>query len=172
MRALLAVLLLGGLAGCNNSSSPTAPPPAPEPVPTQWSGSRQVVELVEGQGTCLGGVLGAQAPQTVRLVLPPPQTAAAIGSVQILEPEDFCSVAVLNDGTTVSWDDFRCSQSCWFASFQCNGRNWSYCRTRDDFHGTEAGSELGGSQIETYRATNGQTEYVVRARYSYRLSRD
>lgn len=60
----------------------------------------------------------------------------------------------------------------WFVFFECNGRECSQGRSRDDFRATQAGTQLDGSQIETYAATNGQAQYQVRARYSCRLSRD
>lgn len=172
MRTFFSLLLLVALSSCDSSSSPTAPPVVPEPEVSNWSGSRNVVAIEEGADTCLGAALLAKSAETVRVALPAPQPATAIGSVQILELEDFCSVFVDNDGTSLRWSDWRCSQSCWWASFQCNGRDWSYCRSRVDFSGTQSGAQLSGSQIESYTATNGKTQYLVRARYAYHLNRN
>jgi hypothetical protein len=175
MRRLFQLSFLFIVAGCNSSSSPTAPP-APPAVATSWSGSRAVVGLSEGAGTCLGDLISSRAPTPVQVTLPPsPNGANTIGNVAATSPYwDGCSTVVDQVGNRVTWSNFQCSASCWLEEFHCGGGNstWTYCRSWGDFSGTIASQRLTGTQIETFEAIRGSNRYTVRAEYRYEMEQN
>lgn len=174
MKRLLEFSLLVVLvASCDSNSSPTAP--APPAVATQWSGSRAVVALSEGAGTCLGDLLASRAPTPVEVTLPPsPNGRNTVGDVTASTPYwDGCSTIVDQVGNQVRWSNFRCSAGCWLEQFQCGtARTWTYCRSWGDFSGTVSGSRLTGTQIETFEAMSGDARYTVRAELRYDVERN
>ena len=173
MRRLLEFSLLFVVVSCDSNSSPTAPvPPA---VATQWSGSRVVVALPEGAGTCLGDLIASRPPTPVEVTLPPsPNGSNTVGEVTASIPYwDGCSTIVDQVGSQVTWSNFRCSAPCWLEQFQCGtARTWTYCRGWGDFSGTISGSRLTGTQIETFEAISGNARYTVRAEVRYDVERN
>ena len=173
MRRLLGLSLLFAVVGCDSGSSPTAP--APPSVATQWSGSRAVVGLPEGAGTCLGDLLTSRPPTPVEVKLPAsPNGANTVGDVTASIPYwDGCSTIVNQVGSQVTWSNFQCSAPCWLEQFQCgSARTWTYCRGWGDFSGTISGSRLTGTQIETFEAISGDARYTVRAEIRYDVERN
>jgi hypothetical protein len=173
MRRLLDFSILLILASCDSGSSPTAPPPPA--VATNWSGSRAVVALPVGEGTCLGNLLSSRQPTPVEVWLPPsPNVTHSTGDVTATSPYwDGCSTIVQQVGSQVTWTNFRCSASCWLEEFQCGtSRVWTYCRSWGNFSGTISGDRLIGTQIETFEAISGNSRYAVSAEVEYDLRRN
>lgn len=173
MRRLLQFSILLIVASCDSNSSPTAP--SPPAVPTNWSGSRAVVALPAGAGTCLGDLLLSRQPTPVEVRLPPsPNGTNTTGDVTASTPYwDGCSTIVNQVGSQVTWTNFRCSAPCWLEQFQCGTRRiWTYCRSWGDFSGTISGDRLIGTQIETFEAISGNSRYTVSAEIEYALQRN
>ena len=62
-------------------------------------------------------------------------------------------------GPTVSWWNYRCYQNCWWESFECEGRLWSFCRGwssgTETFLGEYSSARIRGSQPYRFYATDG-----------------
>lgn len=173
MKRLLRLSILVVVASCDSNSLPTAP--APPAVATRWTGSRAVVALPEGEGTCLGALLASRPPTPVEVTLPPsPNGSNTLGGVTASTPYwDGCSTIVDQTGSQVAWTNYRCSAPCWLEEFQCGtSRIWTYCRGWGDFSGTISGDRLAGTQIETFQAISGNARYTVRAEVVYDLARN
>jgi len=179
MRALVRIVALILLTSCGTGSSPTAPTPTPTntpaptatPGPTIWSGTRQILGVLEGKDTCLGQTLLAKGPDAVTRYLPPPPPPNAIGLLAVPELNDGCQVFVHQSGSSLTLSVYKCSQDCWFESFDCAGRKWSYCRSYEDFTGSIAGSQIVGQELETFAATDGRDSYLVKVLFAYELQR-
>lgn len=133
---------------------------------TNRSGSRAVVALPAGAGSCLGELLLSRQPTTGEVTLPPsPNGTKATGAVTAATPYfDGCATIVHQVGSQVTWTQFRCSAPWWLEQFQCGTpRIWTYFRSRGDFSGSISGERLIGTQIETFAAIRGNSRCTVSA---------
>jgi len=163
-------LLLLVAAGCGGgSSSPTAP----GPTGTTFTGSRSVARVVVGADTCLGRALAAKAPDRATLALPEPG-GALFASLDLGDGGESCVVAFERNGDALSWTDYQCNQSCWWESYECDGRLWSFCRgssPRPSFVGTIGDDAVAGEERLRFHATDGSDGYDVEVALTFALSR-
>lgn len=158
------------LAGCDGGgSSPTAP----NSGATTFTGSRSVAQVPVGGDTCLGRALAAKGADHVMLVLPEPGSSS-FATLEIGGGGESCVVSYERSGGALTWSDYKCTQSCWWESFECDGRMWSFCRAseaRPSFVGSITDDAVLGDQRLGFYATNGTISYDVEVVLAFELHR-
>lgn len=168
MRKLAKVVAVGLLFGCDGGdSNPTAPP---EPS-SRWLGTREIVEVLEGDGTCMADELKRRGREAVEMRLPSDPAVEPLAYVNVAEAQDSYTAFFRQSGVEIAFSPWKYSRTCWFTSFTCNGRAWSYCRGYHDFVGTRILDRVEGEQIGVFAARDGRSQYAVEVRYKYALDR-
>jgi len=168
-----ALLALGVvLAGCGSSRTPTAPE-VEDPFPYRAYSGLRSLSVVEGADTCLGQLLAAQEPRPASLEIPHRPDPGFLGDLHVDGDAELCIVRGEVADPKLSFFDYRCTPNCWWESFECDGRAWSFCRQIGDsrFDGSIGEDRVAGVQRVRFNATNGASSYDVVVDFDYRLDR-
>lgn len=176
-----ALLLAAALAiACDGVSHPTAPPLAQPPVSAAlggvWVGERSVAVVTRGRDTCLGRLLAARAPGQVELNLSEQLGPEAFwGGLSVDDAGEWCTIRGGAKGTNLSFTECGCNVNCWWESFECDGRCWSFCRDAigigREFLGKPEAGRLTGLQNYRFHATARGPGYEVELFLRYDLHR-
>jgi hypothetical protein len=175
MRWVTRLVLLVSLLACDSSNSPTAPEVG-NPFPFLSYTGQRLLSVLEGEETCLGRLLSSLEPTPIRFEIGHRPDPSFVGTLWIGEgriPRESCSVTGTIAGQSIGWRDYKCYPNCWWESFECGGRRWSFCRRpqRGGFVGTIGDRQMAGRQIVPFHATLGDESYEVLVEFDYRLDR-
>jgi len=160
------------LAGCGSSGAPTAPE-TEDPFPYRSYSGLRSLSVAEGADTCLGGLFAAQEPRPASFEIPHRPDPGFLGDLRIDGDGELCVVRGEVASPKLSFHDYRCTPNCWWESFECDGRKWSFCRQVGDsrFDGSIGEDRVAGVQRVRFNATNGVASYDVVVDFDYRLDR-
>lgn len=172
--ALVSPLALLGLAGCSDSGGQSIT----EPSDALYAGTRAVIDVEEGAGTCLGQYLATRSADAVELRFTSRPGMDFFATLEVSPGTDSCIPRGDREGAEISWYQYRCTEGCWWELFECEGRLWSMCRggvgpSTSDFHGSYSSSTITGTERLRFRATDGTAagSHEATARFVYTLMR-
>jgi hypothetical protein len=128
-----------------------------------------VARVTTGEGTCLAQALLSHPPDVVTVALPT-GSAPIFTTLQTGTGGESCVVRGERVGASIAWFDYKCQPNCWWESFSCDGRRWSFCRaTASDFSGTYQDGRITGIQPVRFQATDGTSGYDVGVELAFTL---
>ncbi len=170
----LALLALLGLTGCTDSGGLSIT----QPSDALYAGTRAVIDVEEGAGTCLGQYLATRSADAVELRFNTWPDRDFFATIEVSPGTDSCVVRGDREGGEISWYQYRCTEGCWWELFECEGRLWSMCRggvgpSTSDFRGFYSSSTITGTERLRFRATDGTAagSHEATVRFVYTLIR-